>query len=582
MTRPMLETLKKSSADGYLKARATVSQKLEHARWSVIIPGLLNVWLKTKHIKTRFWNAAAARPELDGMDLIDWVVGAFAGLARSNDLLMGDNTHFKDIYAENTRKYILDCRYHYQLMCVWASWELATGRERRASSSQSVGSIESDQSYFTQVLHQRVQEHAESGNDTTEFDILLRSTLIRETPQVEPSQTRQRRGRLGLKLDHEKTSWLTDALRPNVHAGNHLLNFFEEYAGLANIDTLVGESEHKWFKLTVYQTNLKDCERVLLGVKVDMQLVCRLLVLGAFDDEYPALAEQIKRIWKICPTLFERILSRSDQRVAIDESELESEDFVADDETHFSTAVSGRLHRTVIARTLHAANENNLLPVSSQQMTTTFKRFIRAAYAEDYQIPNIYTLGRSVTKTKAPLEANSIALANPDAQSKLDSIFKSNLTGTFNLISNHAGAAKTAATSISQILSVNWAKNAQLSKTASGRKVRDGLINIQKSFRNDLKGPLDNLIKANKAVEDILIQLPLRKKRLEFSSGGVSYNRWINAQMPVPCKKEKTYSQTIGGFSASMPYEEVQACEFGPQKVSFIRTVIPYMKYRFV
>ncbi|RKL44225.1 hypothetical protein BFJ72_g3958 [Fusarium proliferatum] len=126
------------------------------------------------------------------------------------------------------------------------------------------------------------------------------------------------------------------------------------------------------------------------------------------------------------------------------------------------------------------------------------------------------------------------------------------LTGTFNLISNHAGAAKTAATSINQILSVSWAKNSELSKTASGRKVRDGLINIQKSFRNDLKGPLDNLIKANKAVEDILVQLPLRKKRLEFSSGGVSYSRWIEAKMPVPCKKEKTYSKTIGGFSKSM------------------------------
>ncbi|KAF4436736.1 hypothetical protein FACUT_6331 [Fusarium acutatum] len=156
------------------------------------------------------------------------------------------------------------------------------------------------------------------------------------------------------------------------------------------------------------------------------------------------------------------------------------------------------------------------------------------------------------------------------------------LTGTFNLISNHAGAAKTGATSINQILSVNWAKNSQLSKTASGRKVRDGLISIQKSFRNDLKGPLDNLIKANKAVEDILVQLPLRKKRLEFSSGGVSYNRWIDAQMPVPCKKQMTYSRPIGGFTATMPYEEIQACEFGPQKVPFIKNVIPYMKYRFV
>ncbi|KAF5566440.1 hypothetical protein FPANT_14127, partial [Fusarium pseudoanthophilum] len=132
------------------------------------------------------------------------------------------------------------------------------------------------------------------------------------------------------------------------------------------------------------------------------------------------------------------------------------------------------------------------------------------------------------------------------------------------------------------ILSANWAKNSELSKTASGRKVRDGLISIQKSFRNDLKGPLDNLIKANKAVEDILVQLPLRKKRLEFSSGGVSYSRWIEAKMPVPCKKEKTYTRTIGGIEGTMTYQEVQACEFGPQKVPFIKTVIPYMKYRFV
>lgn len=156
------------------------------------------------------------------------------------------------------------------------------------------------------------------------------------------------------------------------------------------------------------------------------------------------------------------------------------------------------------------------------------------------------------------------------------------LTGTFNLISNHTGAAKTAATAINQILSVKWARNSELSKTASSRKVRDGLISIRRSFRNDLKGPLDNLIKANKAVEDILFQLPLQKKRLEFSSGSVSYSRWTNARMPVPCKKEDTKFYSIGGFPASYTYQKVQACEFGPTKVPFIKNVIPYMKYRFV
>ncbi|EXK82195.1 hypothetical protein FOQG_13436 [Fusarium oxysporum f. sp. raphani 54005] len=155
------------------------------------------------------------------------------------------------------------------------------------------------------------------------------------------------------------------------------------------------------------------------------------------------------------------------------------------------------------------------------------------------------------------------------------------LTGTFNLISNHAGASKTAATSINQILSVKWARNSELSKTSSDRKVRDGLISIQRSFRNDLKGPLDNLIKANKAVEDILIQLPLRKKRLEFSSVGVSYSRWTNARMPVPCKRTQSFIR-LGGFPASYTYQQVQACEFSPTKVPFIKNAIPYMKYRFV
>ncbi|KAH7220263.1 hypothetical protein BKA60DRAFT_596553 [Fusarium oxysporum] len=127
------------------------------------------------------------------------------------------------------------------------------------------------------------------------------------------------------------------------------------------------------------------------------------------------------------------------------------------------------------------------------------------------------------------------------------------LTGTFNLISNHAGAAKTAATSIDQILSANWARNSELSKTASGRKVRDGLINIQRGFRNDLTGPLDNLIKANQAVEDILIQLPLRKKRLEFSSGGVSYSRWTNARMPVPVNSVPTGRDMISILQCHTP-----------------------------
>ncbi|KAL7756217.1 hypothetical protein ACKLNR_013210 [Fusarium oxysporum f. sp. zingiberi] len=195
---------------------------------------------------------------------------------------------------------------------------------------------------------------------------------------------------------------------------------------------------------------------------------------------------------------------------------------------------------------------------------------------------HLKTVSSKVNSVKANVCKNNACKGSTPANAFKKSEGLKKLTGTFNLISNHAGAAKTAATSINQILSVKWARNSELSKTASGRKVRDGLISIQRSFRNDLKGPPDNLIKANKAAEDILVQLPLQKKRLEFSSGGVSYSRWTNARMPVPCKKEDTTFYSIGGFPASYTYQQVQACEFGPAKVPFINNVIPYMKYRFV
>ncbi|KAF5018294.1 hypothetical protein F66182_9719 [Fusarium sp. NRRL 66182] len=152
----------------------------------------------------------------------------------------------------------------------------------------------------------------------------------------------------------------------------------------------------------------------------------------------------------------------------------------------------------------------------------------------------------------------------------------------FNLITNHAGSAANGAASINSILAVNWSKNTELSKTAASRKVRDGLINIQKSFKNELKGPLDNLVKANKALEDLLKQFQLRRKRLEFVSGGAPYNRWTDVDMEVPCGTETTKTYNVNGFTQDYTWKQVNACQFGPTKVPFVKQFIPFIKYRFV
>ncbi|KAJ4137171.1 hypothetical protein NW768_002752 [Fusarium equiseti] len=157
-----------------------------------------------------------------------------------------------------------------------------------------------------------------------------------------------------------------------------------------------------------------------------------------------------------------------------------------------------------------------------------------------------------------------------------------NLVNRFNLISKHAPDAKAAATSIDQILATNWARNSELGKTASGRKVRDGLVKIQKAFKDDLKGPLANLIKSNKAVEDLLVKFPLRKKRLEVVSGGVYFNRWTDVQMKVPCSVPRTKPYSLGTYTVTEEWDEIQACDFGPKKVNFIKHALPYIKYRFI
>ncbi|KAH7196385.1 uncharacterized protein B0J16DRAFT_390289 [Fusarium flagelliforme] len=186
---------------------------------------------------------------------------------------------------------------------------------------------------------------------------------------------------------------------------------------------------------------------------------------------------------------------------------------------------------------------------------------------EDYQINTIRDL----------IKAFRVTEFMPQAGEDLR-----NLVNRFNLISKHAPDAKAAATSIDQILATNWAKNSELAKTASGRKVRDGLIKIQKAFKDDLKGPLANLVKSNKAVEDLLVKFPLRKKRLEFASGGVYFNRWTDVQMKVPCSVSKTETFRDGIYTDDYTWYQIEACDFGPKKVNFVKHALPYIKYRFI
>ncbi|KAI8650584.1 hypothetical protein NCS57_01392500 [Fusarium keratoplasticum] len=150
-------------------------------------------------------------------------------------------------------------------------------------------------------------------------------------------------------------------------------------------------------------------------------------------------------------------------------------------------------------------------------------------------------------------------------------------------IKKYAAQGRTGLTQIDYMLGVQWPKNKELAKTAAGRKVRDGFINIQKSVKIDLRTPVYNLIKAIDALQLTVDKLPLTNKKLEWSFGAAPYTRWSEHEMKVPCAQEKTQTFTLNGWpSAPFTWTDVTSCEWGPTKIQYSKNFIPYIKYRLV
>jgi hypothetical protein len=79
----------------------------EHARWSIIIPGLLRCWLQRSHIKPVFLQVAQQLWE----NPLGYIVGSYAAIAKSNSVLMGpeispeNRLNFNDIVMEGRLRY---------------------------------------------------------------------------------------------------------------------------------------------------------------------------------------------------------------------------------------------------------------------------------------------------------------------------------------------------------------------------------------------------------------------------------------------------------------------------------------------
>jgi hypothetical protein len=195
-----------------------------HARWSIIIPGLLNFWLEEKYVNTKFRNNSALHDALEGGSVVKYVVRAFAALAKSNSVLMGSRISAED--RQNMREIITRARAMYQQLCVWA---IPKGKDK----------------------NRRARRDSDSAATTCGSSVLseVGSALHDLHDQEQDTMPRYKSKRRGKQTGEDLSHWAADAVRPNVHLGIHYPDFAEEYALPSNIHTLVGEDLHRYVLL---------------------------------------------------------------------------------------------------------------------------------------------------------------------------------------------------------------------------------------------------------------------------------------------------------------------------------------------
>jgi hypothetical protein len=189
-----------------------------HARWSIIAPALLRSWLEPEHIHPLFMQEAmkqlgtAAGEE---EQVVNFIVKAFASLAKSNSVLMGLKISAND--RASIDDIIRQTRIQFQRLCAFTSQSIA-------DNPRAYNRFGPCQPPVIRTVPQGQESiPLETG------DVAMSS--IEEPSQQGPPK--------------RATQYIHDMTRPNVHVGVHYPMIADEYSLPANINTLLGENQHR-------------------------------------------------------------------------------------------------------------------------------------------------------------------------------------------------------------------------------------------------------------------------------------------------------------------------------------------------
>ena len=187
----------------------------------------------------------------------------------------------------------------------------------------------------------------------------------------------------------------------------------KEYEMHSNINVLTGEDKHRsafsdtvllapalltgpaetrrWFKRVMYQTNHINVERLLLEHERLRQSI-RLILIDTLKADEPQITAVVISLHRNCPTLFDTLLSRSDQQSLrsslIEYDEEDDEIVLQSDEMHKHVIATGRLSTKYCQEILQV-----LVRASDSLMTTLFKSQLESAFAKDCTILNVMYFG---------------------------------------------------------------------------------------------------------------------------------------------------------------------------------------------
>jgi len=375
-----------------------------HARWSVIVPTLLRSWLEPKHIHQLFMRSAKTMLLTD-QDVVDYIVSSFACLAKSNSVLMGLKMTAEDRLALDD--IVRRTRVRYQQLCSFAARSIVANPRAYSKLGSRAASVVSRGAGIIPAHMGDV----EMANAVVTADAMM-SSVEAADDDISAQVSAPKRA----------AQYIHDMRRPNVHLGVHYKTIAEEYALPVNVNTLLGEAQHRYvtdlawhitpnvwdtlspalyevrqltirryFKSKVYETNHSNVEKILLS-KINLQMTTRMILQKGFYHRDGELTVQMRRLYNQCPTLFDSVTDRGNM---LDKDELENEMdiYFGADEEHRRPTVIGAIPSYVVNKSIHLANGGNPMPRYHTHMTDGFKQLLRRAYVEQYGMDEIYRFG---------------------------------------------------------------------------------------------------------------------------------------------------------------------------------------------